>query len=94
MVFAKLDFVLNAPALTADRVATYLDELARRPHERELIQMVIHEQYFYPDYCGYLPDYAERLEAGVQWCLAHGYRPGFVEEILREDQPPILGTLC
>ena len=40
----KLDFVLNDPALTADRVAPFLDELARRPHERELIQMVIHEQ--------------------------------------------------
>lgn len=85
VVFAKLDFVLNDPALTADRVAPYLDELASRPHERELIQMVIHEQYFYSDYALYEPDYAERIWEMARWMHEHGYRSASLSEMIREE---------
>ena len=85
VVFAKLDFVLNDPALTADCVAPFLDELARRPHERELIQMVIHEQYFYPDYALYEPDYAQRIWEMARWMHEHGYRSASLSEMIREE---------
>lgn len=85
VVFAKLDFVLNDPAFTADRVAPFLDELARRPHERELIQMVIHEQYFYPDYALYEPDYAQRIWEMARWMHEHGYRSASLSEMIREE---------
>ena len=85
VVFAKLDFVLNDPVLTADRVAPFLDELARRPHERELIQMVIHEQYFYPDYALYEPDYAQRIWEMARWMHEHGYRSASLSEMIREE---------
>ena len=85
VVFAKLDFVLNDPVLTADRVAPFLDELARRPHERELIQMVIHEQYFYPDYALYEPDYAQRIWEMARWMHEHGYRSASLSEMTREE---------
>lgn len=92
MIFFPCDVVLNCGRL--EDISSGLDAFEARYPNRPFMDILIHEQYFYPDYCGYLPDYADRLEAGVQWCLEHGYRPGFVEEILREDQPPILGTLC
>ena len=92
MIFFPCDVVLNCGRL--EDIPSGLDAFEARYPNRPFMDILIHEQYFYPDYCGYLPDYADRLEAGVQWCLEHGYRPGFVEEILREDQPPILGTLC
>ena len=42
---------------------------------------MIHEQYFYPDYQAYIPNYKERIFAGVQWCVDHGYKPCFSGDV-------------
>ena len=80
--FPKLDFVLNAPSMTADRVAPFLDDLAARPHEGQFIQTVIHEQYFYPDYPHYEPDYAQRVLAMAEWMAGHGYESASLTALL------------
>lgn len=85
VVLTRLDFVLNALELTADRVEPLLDELCTRAHEGRLIQMVIHEQYFYEDYFNYEPDYAERILAMARWMHAHGYRSASLSEMIREE---------
>ena len=46
------------------------------------IELCVHEQYFYPDYCNYMPDYYERFEAGIRWCVEHGYEPAFISEVM------------
>lgn len=73
LLITRLDLVLNALELTADRVEPFLDQLSERPHESGLIQMVIHEQYFYSDYPVYEPDYAQRILAMARWLAGHGY---------------------
>lgn len=83
MVLTRLDFVLNDLALTADRVEPLLDELCLRPHEGRLIQMVIHEQYFYADYFNYEPDFAERILTMARWMQAHGYRSASLSDMIR-----------
>lgn len=30
----------------------------------------------------FLPDYEERMRAGIEWCRAHGYTPWLVSDIL------------
>lgn len=80
--FPKLDFVLNAPDMTADRVKPFLDDLAARPHEGQFIQTVIHEQYFYPDYHHYEPDYAQRVLAMAEWMAGHGYESASLTALL------------
>lgn len=82
MLFAKLDFVLNDPSLTADRVVPYLDELEKIPHEGQFIQMVIHEQYFYADYFNYEPDYADRILTMAKWMHEHGYESVSLTELV------------
>ena len=76
LLFARLHMVLNAAELSAQRVGAYLDALSQDPAASAMIQMVIHEQHFYPDYAGYAPDYAERIWNMAQWMRENGYRPG------------------
>ena len=83
VIFTKLDFVLNSDQFPAHSVAPYLDELSARPHEGRFIQMVIHEQYFYPDYFHYEPDYAQRVMNMARWMKSHGYESISLDELIR-----------
>jgi hypothetical protein len=75
MVFITHDMVINGVPL--ERIASDLDAVAASPHQRDVMELMIHEQYFYPDYVAYLPDYADRCEAAVRWMTENGYEPVF-----------------
>ncbi|HIW74918.1 MAG TPA: hypothetical protein H9684_11395 [Firmicutes bacterium] len=89
IVFARLHMVLNAGDLPAQRVGPFLDGLAADPAAGGFIQMVIHEQHFYPDYIAYEPDYRDRILAMARWMQEHGYRPASLSDILEETQSPV-----
>ena len=89
IIFVKEGIVLNAPEWTADKVAPFLDEIGARKQGKGFIQMVIHEQYFYPDYVNYEPDYAERILKMAEWMKKHGYESASLSEIIREDVPGV-----
>ena len=80
MIFFPCDAVLNA--LSPAEIGPALDAMADAWPGRGFVDILMHEQYFYPDYENHLPDYRQRLEAGICWCLERGYRGGFVEEII------------
>jgi hypothetical protein len=44
------------------------------------MELMIHEQYFYPDYQAYEPDYRQRVERAIEWVTKRGYKPVFFEE--------------
>ena len=46
----------------------------------EMIESVGHEQYAYPHYMNYLPDYFERLETACRVPAELGYRPVFFQD--------------
>ena len=54
------------PGLLADRAAD--------PAHSQLMEVMIHEQYFYPHFVSYLPDYEDRVETCVRWLTENGYR--------------------
>ena len=80
MIFFPCDVVLNT--LRPDEIPAELDRFAARWPGRNFVDILIHEQYFYPDYVNYEPDYEQRLRAGIEWCLAHDYAPGLVSQVL------------
>lgn len=47
---------------------------------REGIRVMIHEQYFYPDYKAYQPDFEEKLDAVFTQLTSNGYESKFFEE--------------
>lgn len=85
IIFARLPVVLNAPDLTADKVAPYLDTLSSHPHKGDFIQMVIHEQYFYPEYPAYESDYRERIMNMAKWMKNHDYKCVSLTDIIQEE---------
>lgn len=82
IIFVKDDIILNEH--TPEEVTAYLDGYISRP-DRAFMYLLIHEQYFYPDYPLYLADYKERLFAGVKWCVEHGYRPSLLSDFAFGD---------
>ena len=46
----------------------------------EMMEIVGHEQYAYQRYFNYLPDYFQRLEAGIRTADELGYRPVFFND--------------
>ncbi|HBN82312.1 MAG TPA: hypothetical protein DDZ89_00550 [Clostridiales bacterium] len=45
-------------------------------------EMCVHEQYFYPHYIRYMPDYYQRFDTAIKWCIENGYEASFVKDVL------------
>ena len=41
------------------------------------MDLLIHEQYFYPHYPRYQPDYKDKVITAVKWATDKGYKPAF-----------------
>jgi hypothetical protein len=78
IIFIRDAIVCNSTPV--DRVAATLDPLAREPERRETVNLLTHEQYFWPFYPRYVPDHAQRCEAAIHWATDHGYQPVFFHE--------------
>lgn len=78
ITFVRHDIVINTVPL--DRIDPHLEKIAADPHQSEVMELMIHEQYFYPDYVAYEPDYRQRVERAIQWVTRRGYRPVFYED--------------
>jgi len=80
MVYFTCDLYVNEHDPAGVRRALDINQ-ARYPR-RGFVELLIHEQYFYPDYVRYLPYYREIVFAGVEWCVEHGYHPDFMRNTL------------
>ncbi len=73
ILFLHHDIVVNT--ITPDKIDAYLDRVAADPHESEVMELIIHEEYFDPEYRAYEPDFRQRVERAIQWVTRHGYKP-------------------
>jgi len=76
IAYAALDLIVNQIPLEkiAEALASYLS--------RERIEIMIHEQYFYPDYKNYQADFQEKLDSIFQILKENGYTSLFFEELI------------
>ncbi|WP_147433412.1 hypothetical protein [Paenibacillus ginsengarvi] len=79
LVFIKIDAVLDK--LDVEQIVPELDRLKESPHESGFIELLIHEQYFYPFYRGYQPEYRNKIMTAAKWASENGYEPSFLSEI-------------
>ena len=63
-----------------DRVAPTLDPFVEGPNQRDTVNLLTHEQYFWPFYKAHVPDHANRCETAIRWATDHGYKPVFFHE--------------
>ncbi|MFP4249134.1 MAG: hypothetical protein ACLFU7_05710, partial [Armatimonadota bacterium] len=75
IIFITCDEVVNSHPL--ERVPEVLDAQAQSPHTSELIELLIHEQYFREELINYQPDIREKVIASLEWVTERGYEPCF-----------------
>ncbi|MBN9381186.1 MAG: hypothetical protein J0H74_10485 [Chitinophagaceae bacterium] len=80
IVFFRTSIVLDKTDL--DRVRPHLDGYATSGGLPPYADLLVHEQYFYPFYFNYQPDYRQRILTAVQWAQEKGYQPRFLEETI------------
>lgn len=74
--FAAIDIVLNN--YSKESILSQLEEL----RDREIIKVMIHEQYFYEDYSAYQPEFEEKLTATFSFFKNNGYQSEFFEDLI------------
>ena len=76
VTIASIDIVLNNHSEQA--ILAQLEALQHRQH----INVMIHEQYFYPDYRAYQPDFGTKIESAFRALCESGYQSCFFEEYI------------
>lgn len=74
--FAAIDNILNSYA-DVERTITSLEPYIGR----DIVKIMIHEQYFYEDYAHYHPQFEAKLDAALALLQQNGYESRFFEEI-------------
>ncbi len=79
IIFIRDAIVCNETPV--DQVAIVLDPLTRSgTDQKETINLLTHEQYFWPFYSRHLPDHPQCVEAAIRWVTDHGYKPAFFRD--------------
>ena len=86
IMLSQIDLVLNSTPL-AD-ILPCLSAAIAAGSRSEVIDLLTHEQYFWPFYHHFVPDHAERLDCALRFLTDHGYEPvWFHEGLLGAPQP-------
>ncbi len=80
ILFGRIDRVLNSG--TFDSTLRAVRAASEHPHRGGFVSIMIHEQYFYPDYTRYLPDFEARVLESAKFLCERGYTGSFVKEAL------------
>ncbi len=81
IIFSKIAIVINNQDL--DRIVPFLDKY-KETYNPGFMELMIHEQYFYPFYRSYQPDFREKVLTAVEWASDNGYEPAFLWECIYE----------
>lgn len=73
--FVRHDIIINTHDL--EEIVPFLEKIVADPHQSEVMELMIHEQYFYPDYRAYQPDFREKVETAIKFVVDRGYEPVF-----------------
>lgn len=78
IVFSHVDIVVNSTPLA--KIIPTLQPRIEDPNQAEIVDILTHEQYFWPFYHNYIPDHFQRLETAVRWATERGHKPVFLHE--------------
>jgi hypothetical protein len=78
LIFSRVDMVCNNTIL--DKIVPTLELTQLDPNYSEVIDLMTHEQHFWPFYHAHRPDHFERLDKTFRWVTEHGYKPVFFHE--------------
>ena len=73
ILFVTHDQVINS-IKTPEAVVAHLETVAQDPHRSEIMELMVHEQYFRKHLPHYQPNVPAKTEAAIRWATEHGYR--------------------
>jgi hypothetical protein len=76
IIFVRCTIIIDTHKL--QDIVPFLDEVRKDPLKSAYIDLLIHEQYFYPFYSNYQPDYKDKVLTAVKWAADKGYEPAFI----------------
>ena len=82
MVFVRTSIVIDKEKM--DTIIPLLDGYKTKNNMPPYIDFLVHEQYYYPDYFNYQPDYLEKILTAVKWAVDNGYEPAFLADCIFE----------
>jgi len=77
--FIRCAAVVNS--LKLDAVASFLDSRTATPETSDLVELLIHEQYFRKELDLHQPDVMQKVRAALVWARDRGYAPTFWDEV-------------
>jgi hypothetical protein len=87
LLFVTEDATVNS--LAVEEIAPWLDRQAANPHTGQLMELLIHEQYFRKELSHYQPDIQEKVVRCLRWVTEHGYAPVFWGDGFLGNQTPL-----
>ncbi len=78
IVFSKVNMVFNTTPI--ELIVPRLENNKRDPNLAEIMDLMTHEQHFWPFYFGHVPDHFKRLDTAFKWVTENGYKPVFFHE--------------
>jgi hypothetical protein len=75
LMFIRCTSVVNA--VKVENIASHLDERTSTPETSEMVELLIHEQYFRKDLPHYDPTTMDKVRAALEWVTKKGYKPVF-----------------
>lgn len=80
IIFSRISIVINTHQV--DQIVPFLDELKKDPQKSAYLDLLMHEQYFYPFYKAYQPDFRQKVTTAVKWASDKGYKPAFLSDCI------------
>ena len=78
IVFSKVDMVIDTTP--TEQIVPRLDFKKQDYGSAEIIDLMTHEQYFWPFYHAHIPDHFRRLDKALRWVTENGYKPVFFHD--------------
>jgi hypothetical protein len=78
IVFSHTDIVINNTPV--EEIVPKLAEYVVDRDNAEIMDLLTHEQYFWPFYFNYVPDHEQRMATAFQYMAEHDYQPVWFHE--------------
>lgn len=82
VMHCRIDLVLNT--IKYEDLIPTLEEIKADPHRSGFMELMIHEQYLYPDYEQYIPKFRELVVDAAKWAYEHGYCGTLMGDVMFE----------
>lgn len=82
VLHSSIDLVLNT--IKYEQLTERLGSIKACPHRAGFLDLMIHEQYFYPEYKYHIPQFADLVTDAAKWAAENGYEGTFFESLYHQ----------